>query len=122
MRSCRPWQLVCGKLCRIEPKQRTVRQLCATLPGPIRLRVGVILRGCWRSATAHDSGVSGRHATPMPDRRGYQGNCFQCPSEMTSTAPLTTEIAVWSSIAYAGPAILVAHRDALSSVLLGQSG
>ena len=33
-------------------------------------------------------------------------NSFQCPSETTSTAPSTTLMAVWSSIAYAGTGML----------------
>lgn len=45
---------------------RAYRRLCATLPVPIRLRVGVIVRGCWRSATAHDSGASVQFFGPDP--------------------------------------------------------
>src|SRR5512138_4163 len=55
--------------------------------------------------------------------RQHQGvNSFQCPSEMTSTVPLTTLMAVWSSIAYAGPPILAAHLSALGRVFSGRSG
>jgi hypothetical protein len=50
---------------------------------------------------------------------GYEGNSFQCPSETTSTVPSVTLMAVWSSIAYAGPAISAAHLSAAAMVLSG---
>lgn len=37
---------------------------------------------------------------------GYDGNSFQCPSETTSTVPSFTLMAGWSSMAYAGPAMV----------------
>src|SRR6478672_11225657 len=43
-------------------------------------------------------------------------NNFQCPSETTSTAPSTTCMAVWSSIAYAGPEMSAAHFSAVAMV------
>jgi hypothetical protein len=45
----------------------------------------------------------------------------QCPSEITSTAPSTTRIAVSSSIAYAGPGIVAAHLSASAIVFSGSS-
>ncbi|GIJ24216.1 hypothetical protein [Micromonospora lutea] len=53
--------------------------------------------------------MSGHFATPITGGRSYEGNCFQCPSETTSTVLPATLMAVWSSIAYAGPAISAAH-------------
>jgi hypothetical protein len=50
---------------------------------------------------------------------GYAENSFQCPSETTSTVPSVTLMAVWSSIAYAGPAISTAYLSAAASVLSG---
>jgi hypothetical protein len=55
----------CRSARRHAPRPRD-RRLCATLPVPIRLRVGVIVRGCWRSATAHDSGASVQFFGPDP--------------------------------------------------------
>src|ERR1700691_5030316 len=49
-------------------------------------------------------------------------NSFQYPSEMTSTLPPVTWMAVGSSMAYAGPFIPAAHRSASTMVLSGQSG
>jgi hypothetical protein len=63
--------------------------------------------------------TSGRFATPIAVGRGYEGNSFQCPSETTSTVPPVTLMAVWSSIAYAGPAISAAHLSAPAMVLSG---
>jgi len=53
--------------------------------------------------------------------RSYQGNSFHCPSETTSTVPSVTLIAVWSSMAYAGPAMPAAHRCASAMVFSGMS-
>src|SRR4051812_15904065 len=39
-------------------------------------------------------------------------NSFQCPSETTSTVPSLTVMAVWSSMAYAGPGMPAAHLSA----------
>src|SRR5262249_53513441 len=47
---------------------------------------------------------------------------FQCPSEMTSTAPSTTLKAVSSSIAYAGHPSPAAHFSAAAMVFSGKSG
>src|ERR1700678_152523 len=58
------------------------------------------------------SGMGMRFATPIAAGRGYEGNCFQRPSETTSTVPSATLMAVWSSMAYAGPAIPAAHLSA----------
>ena len=48
-------------------------------------------------------------------------NSFQCPSDMTSTVPSTTLMAVSSSIAYAGPGMSAAHRSASAMVFSGSS-
>ena len=48
-------------------------------------------------------------------------NSFQCPSDMTSTVPSTTLMAVSSSIAYAGPGMPAAHRSASAMVFSGSS-
>ena len=53
--------------------------------------------------------------SPSPDLYAsrVQGvNSFQCPSEMTSTVPPVTLMAVWSSIAYPGTGTLPAHFSA----------
>jgi hypothetical protein len=47
---------------------------------------------------------------------------FQCPSETTSTLPSTTLMAVWSSIAYAGPPMPLAHFSASAMVFSGNAG
>jgi hypothetical protein len=63
-----------------------------------------------------------RHgATPITVGRGYQGNSFHSPSETTSTVPSVTLMAVWSSMAYAGPAISAAHLSASAMVFSGMS-
>ena len=64
--------------------------------------------------------MSGRFATSIAIGRGYQENNFQCPSETISTVPSVTLMAVWSSIAYAGPAISAAHLSAAAMVLSGR--
>lgn len=61
-----------------------------------------------------------REGAPVSSQQGLSSS--QCPSETTSTLPSTTEIAVSSSIAYAGPGIFVAHWRALARVLSGQPG
>jgi hypothetical protein len=71
----------------------------------------------WRSV--HYAAMSGRFATPIAVGRGYEGNGFQCPSETTSTVPSVTLMAVWSSMAYAGPAISAAHLSASAIELPG---
>jgi hypothetical protein len=41
---------------------------------------------------------------------------------MTSTVPSTTLMAVWSSMAHAGPAKPAAHRSAAAIAFVGRSG
>ena len=53
----------------------------------IEAQVGAGHAGCW-SRVSRDS----------------QESFFHCPSETTSTVPSVTLMAVWSSMAYAGPA------------------
>ena len=65
--------------------------------------------------------MSERFPAPVTDGGGYAGNSFHCPSETTSTLPSVTLMAVWSSIAYAGPAIPAAHLSASAMVLPGMS-
>src|SRR5262249_14953457 len=50
---------------------------------------------------------------------GYQESLFHCPSETTSTVPSVTLMAVWSSMAYAGPAMSAAHFSASAMVFPG---
>jgi hypothetical protein len=45
----------------------------------------------------HDA-QEGRRDTPIAVG-GYAGKAFQCPSEMISTVPSVTLMAVWSSMA-----------------------
>jgi hypothetical protein len=80
-------------------------------------------RACRRVEGAPNavSGMSGRFAAPIAVGRGYEGNNFQCPSETTSTVPSVTLMAVWSSIAYAGPAISATHLSASAMVFPGMS-
>src|SRR5919199_1119245 len=53
----------------------------------------------------------------------HQGvNSFHLPSEITSTAPSITLMAVSSSIAYAGPPIPAAHFSAAAIVFSGKAG
>jgi hypothetical protein len=66
-------------------------------------------------------GMSVRFAMPTAAGRGYEGNCFQRPSETTSTVPSVILMAVWSSMAYAGPAISAAHLSASAMVFSGMS-
>ena len=51
----------------------------------------------------------------------FVGRSFQCPSETTSTVPSVTLMAVWSSMAYAGPAMPAAHLSASAMVFSGIS-
>ena len=97
-----------------------------------------------RSATARRTTPSQRHRPPAnpfrspscrapyspssmrclagtDDLRTYGESRTHVPSEITSTAPSTTLMAVWSSMAYAGPAMSAAHRSARSMVLYGMS-
>src|SRR3954451_18456014 len=52
---------------------------------------------------------------------GYGSTSFQFPSETTSTLPLVTLIADWSSRTYAGPPMSDAQRSASAIVLLGKA-
>ena len=62
------------------------------------------------------------HAASGMCERGYAENNFQCPSEMTSTVPSVTLMAVWSSIAYAGHAISADQRIGSRTHYLAGSG
>ncbi|MCA2229665.1 hypothetical protein [Nonomuraea aurantiaca] len=53
--------------------------------------------------------------------RGEEEKDLQCPSETTSTVPSVTLMAVWSSMAYAGPAMPAAHLSASAMVFPGMS-
>jgi hypothetical protein len=86
-------------------------------PRPGAIRLG---GGCRGARSEHPvSGRSGRFPTPIAVGRGYEGNSFQCPSETTSTVPSVTLMAVWSSIAYAGPEMPAAHCSASAMELPG---
>jgi hypothetical protein len=53
---------------------------------------------------------------------GHAAKNLQCPSDTTSAWPSTTLMAVWSSMAYAGPPIPAAHASAAAIVFSSQPG
>jgi len=87
-----------------------------SLETPVLAATILLLYRCTRNTPSRHSG---RFATPIAVGRGYEGNGFQCPSETTSTVPSVTLMAVWSSMAYAGPAISAAHLSASAIELPG---
>ena len=75
-----------------------------------------------RSTAGSTETVRGPARPGSPQLGSVVGKNLQWPSEMTSTVPSTTLMAVSSSIAYAGPSISAAQRSAAAMVFSGRSG
>jgi hypothetical protein len=114
-KSARQYQALLATVRPRDPADRTRRRIAAEELEDLH-RLDAKLQGDESRAQSR-----GRSARPIAVGCGYQGSSFQCPSETTSTVPSVTLMAVWSSMAYAGPAMLAAHLSAWARVLPGMS-
>ena len=75
-----------------------------------------------RSSNDLKNHVSPGRSGPLAQSQRLGGNSFQCPSEITSTFPSTTLMAVSSSIPYVGTGTPAAHASTLARELSGMDG